>query len=62
MLCEKYQELTVEERIRLIGSVVHCIQNDDTFFELACKAVEKASGKGILEGVTILPAPIEPEY
>lgn len=61
MLCDKYKELTVEERIRLIGSVCHCIQNDDTFFELACRAIEKAQNNGVLQGIEILPAPTQYE-
>lgn len=55
MLCEKYQNLSVEERIKLIGQLVHLVQNDDTFFELACKGIERGNERGILDGVTILP-------
>lgn len=60
MICEKYSNLSVEERIRFIGSIAHCCMSDDTFFDLAKMAIEKAEERGILNGITILPAPTEP--
>ena len=60
MICQKYQDLPIDARLKLIGSIVHAIQNDDTFFELACKAIEKAYDRGIFDGVKILPTS-EPE-
>ncbi len=64
MICEKYQELTVEERVKFIGSITHACMSDDTFFDLAQKAIEKAAERGIFDGIQILPPPIpemEPE-
>jgi len=55
MICDKYEQLTPPERIRLIGTLVHCLQSDDSFFELAVKLIEKGNKQGLLEGVTILP-------
>lgn len=55
MMCEKYEELTVVEKIRLIGAVVHCLQSDNALFIKALKLIDEGNKKGILDGVTFIP-------
>lgn len=55
MICEKYESLTITERVRLIGSVTHCLQSDNTLFVKICKIIEEGNRKGVLDGVTFLP-------
>ena len=55
MICKNYEILSEVERIRLIGAVVHCIQNDNKFCETITYLLEDAKQNGILEGVKILP-------
>ena len=55
MICKNYEILSEVERIRLIGAVVHCIQNDNEFCETITNLLEDAKQNGILEGVKILP-------
>lgn len=62
MICEKYSNLTIEEKIRMVGILVHIIQTDDTFFDLGQMAIDKAAERGLLEGILILPPPIQPTY
>ena len=59
MICEKYEELTVLERIRLIGAVIHCLQSDDELFKRALELVNKGAKKGVLDGVSFLPEDYE---
>lgn len=55
MNCKEYMDLTQPERLQLQGLVWHLIQNDSKFFQLADMAVRRASEKGLLDGVVIMP-------
>lgn len=59
MLCKKYESLSPIERITLIGSVIHCLQNDDKLFDVAIQMKELGLLKGLFEGVVINPSSIE---
>lgn len=56
MICEKYSNLSVEERIKIIGSVSHCLQNNDYCFDMALKLIKHGEKSGTLDGVVILPS------
>lgn len=55
MLCENFQQLTIEEKIKMVGMITHAIQSDDEMFYAGKELVKRASEKGIFNGVTILP-------
>lgn len=55
MLCEMYQRLSPIEQIRMIGQIVHALQNDDLMFSMVKSILKDAHETGILDNVTILP-------
>lgn len=55
MICEKYEALSITDRVKFIGELVHCCMSDNTFFDHAQRMIILAESKGLLEGITILP-------
>jgi len=55
MLCNKYADLSLIEKIRFIGELVHSVQNDDDCFQVAEALIVVAKRSGVLDGVVILP-------
>jgi hypothetical protein len=55
MLCPKYQQLTPTERVTFIGSLVHAVQSDDYFFEIAKNIQHLATLRGLFDNVVINP-------
>lgn len=55
MLCNKYSNLSLVEKIRFIGELVHCVQNDDDSFQVGKALIVAAKINGVLDGVVILP-------
>lgn len=51
----KYQNLTIVEKIDMVGKLVHAIQADNEMFELAEKLLTKAEEKGLFINIKILP-------
>jgi hypothetical protein len=59
---QKWQDLTPRERIVLIGSLVHAVQNSPESFEEAARLINKAKKRGTLDGVEILPDALKTEF
>lgn len=51
----KYQNLTIVEKIDMVGKLVHAIQADNEMFELAETLLIKAEEKGLFINIKILP-------
>jgi hypothetical protein len=59
---QKWQELTPRERIVLIGSLSHIVQNDEQAFEEAAKLINRAKKRGTLDGIEIMPDALKTEF
>ena len=55
MICPEYDNLSHPEKVKLIGELVHAIQNDSDCFKAGRELLLLAEGKGLLDNVTILP-------
>jgi hypothetical protein len=55
MICENYNNLSLPEKITIVGEIIHAIQNDDKAFKKGMELISYAKARGILDGVTILP-------
>lgn len=55
MICSKYEDLTILEKVQMIGKVHHAMQSDNELFDLASRIIDTAEMKGLFENVTILP-------
>jgi hypothetical protein len=61
MICKKYEALSPNERVLLIGKIVHLVQNSNAVFITAERIIKKYEDAGAFDNVTILPEniPIE---
>lgn len=59
MNCTEYQKLTILEQIKLIGELVHVVQNSPLGFERAKGMIEEARHMGYLDNVVIMPNRLE---
>lgn len=55
MICENYNNLSLPEKITIVGEIIHAIQNDDKAFKKGIELISYAKARGILDGVIILP-------
>jgi hypothetical protein len=55
MICQNYNNLSLPEKIIIIGEIIHAIQNDDKAFKKGMDLISYAKARGILDGVVILP-------
>lgn len=55
MICPEYDNLSHPEKVKLIGEIVHAIQNDSVCFAAAQSVISLAEARGLLDNVTILP-------
>lgn len=55
MLCDKYQRLVPKEKSNFIGELLHAVQSDDDFFDLAEEIIQLAYRRGLFNGVIINP-------
>lgn len=55
MICKKYDALTHSEKVVMIGELVHCVQSDDSMFELAQYLISLGRSIRLLDNVKILP-------
>lgn len=55
MICKKYSDLSPFEKILYIGKLTHACMNDDSFYEMGDKIINKAQQEGVFENVKILP-------
>ena len=51
----KYQSLTIVEKIDMVGKLVHAIQSNNEMFDLAETLLIKAEEKGLFINIKILP-------
>jgi len=54
-LCKSFLELTPLEQSRFAGMILHCVENDETFFTEGERMIKKAEKKGLFRGVEIRP-------
>ena len=59
MLCDKYRNLSPQEKSLFISNLQHVAQSDDSIFESALHLIELGKRKGLFDGVTIMPKRIE---
>jgi len=55
MICQNYNNLSLPEKITIIGEIIHAIQNDDKTFKKGIELISYAKSRGVLDGVIILP-------
>ena len=55
MICEKYNNLSIPERVSAIGKVIHAFQQNDDCFIAIMDLIKDAEEKGVFQGVTINP-------
>lgn len=53
--CKEYQEMDLQARVVLIGSICHLVQNDSETFAAVSSLIRAAGQQGKLDSVTILP-------
>jgi uncharacterized protein YdeI (BOF family) len=53
--CKEYQKLSTEEKVKMIGNLIHAVQNDAVCFMTARGMINGAKARGVFDGVTILP-------
>lgn len=58
-ICKQFDKLNVFEKRDFVGSLVHCIMNDEQCYLAATKILNYAQTKGVLDGVLINPPPTE---
>lgn len=55
MICEKYEKMSIVDKILFTGELLHACMNDDKLFELGKQIIELGMVKGTFDGVQILP-------
>lgn len=55
MICEKYDKLSIVDKILFTGELLHACMNDDRLFELGKQVIELGYVRGVFNGVQILP-------
>jgi len=55
MLCESFLKLIPIEQRNYVGSVIHCVMNDETLYKEGLKLIKKGEKLGLFVGVTINP-------
>ena len=55
MICEKYEALTIIEKVQMVGKLLHAMQSDNELFDKAEWIIVAAELQGIFNKVTILP-------
>jgi hypothetical protein len=53
--CKEYQDLEIQEKLVLIGQLVHLLQNDSGYFRSLSSIVRSAAQNGMFTDVKILP-------
>jgi hypothetical protein len=54
MICKSFENLTIKEKIEMIGKVQHLIQTHEQYFLQAQLMIEKAEFEGLFHKVKIL--------
>jgi len=54
-LCESFSELIPIEQRNYVGSVIHCVMNDEGLYKEGLKLIKKGEKLGLFKGVTINP-------
>ena len=53
--CKEYSEMTIIEKIQLLGKLIHLFQNNSDFHREVCTKLVVAETDGEFDNVTILP-------
>jgi translation initiation factor IF-1 len=59
MNCKEYLELTPKERIEMIGSVVHLLQNDTASFYSVSVIINSGKKRSLFNNIKIMPDDIQ---
>lgn len=59
MICPEYQQLNPIEQRNYIGSLIHACMNCTDYFNIGQAIIDSATRRGVFEGVTFNPAPVE---
>lgn len=60
MLCKSFLDMTPLEQSTFAGMVLHCVENDETFFAEGQRMIKRGEKKGLFIGVKINPTTIAP--
>lgn len=55
MICKTYDDLSLPEKVQLVGKVIHLLQNDELICNSIMSIVRSAEQQGLLDNVTIIP-------
>lgn len=55
MICKKYENLTIIEKVQMVGKLLHAMQSSNELFDKAKWIIEVAELQGMFDKVTILP-------
>jgi len=55
MICSQFENLTIIEKIQLIGKLNHLVQTYESAFNVAVSMINKAEKDGLLSDIVIIP-------
>ena len=55
MICDKFSNLSVLERILFIGELTHACMNDNDMYEKGLEIINEAKANGFFDNVKIMP-------
>lgn len=55
MICDKFSNLSVLERILFIGELTHACMNDNEMYDKGVEIIKEAKDKGFFDNVKIMP-------
>lgn len=55
MNCNSWQNLSVKEKVDMVGELVHAIQNDEAAFIAAVAVISNCKWRWVFDGVVINP-------
>ncbi len=61
MLCKKYSDLSIPERVVVVGEAIHALQNDSECYTAIMDIVKDAKIKGVFAGVNFSDMPYLPD-
>lgn len=62
MNCNEFQALDLREKIQVVGTISHLLQNDSETFKVVQSLIRQAEQSGKLDGIEILPETPKAEY
>lgn len=55
MTCKEFHELSIQEKTKYIGLLVHAVQNDTKSYAYGLAIIDEANQKGLFNNVIINP-------